>query len=252
MEQIIRVFIADASAEYTQLLRTALEQEPDLLVVGTARRGDLALRALREDCRADLLVTDLLLPGLDGLSLLRELKESGALPHVLVVSGFFNDRIARIVSGLADNYLPKPCRTEELISHIRESVLGRGRAFVRSYDSLVSRLLIDCGLMPHLNGYEYLKSGILRALDDRSLLRGVTKSLYRDIARQHGTNAACVERSIRSAVAQAWIRVTPEQRHAVFGSLFDSYGEEAPSNLPFLTAMTEYVGDLIERDKMFG
>ena len=251
MEQVIRVFIADASAEYTELLRTALEREGDFLVTGTALRGDQALKAL-EAGGIDLLVTDLLLPGLDGLSLLRELKASGNLPHVIVVSGFFNDRIARIVSGLADNYLPKPCRTEELISHIRESVLGRGRAFVRSYDVLVSRLLIDCGLLPHLNGFAYLRDGILRALDDRSLLRGVTKSLYRDIARQHGTNAACVERSIRSAVAQAWVRVNPEQRHAVFGSLFDSYGEEAPSNLPFLTAMTEYVGDLIERDKMFG
>ena len=250
MEQVIRVFIADASKEYTELLRDALEQEQDFLVVGTALRGDLALKAL-EAGSIDLLVTDLLLPGLDGLSLLRQLKASGALPHVIVVSGFFNDRIARIVSGLADNYLPKPCRTEELISHMRESVLGRGRAFVRSYDALVSQLLIDCGLSPHHNGYGYLKAGILRTLDDRSLLRGITKSLYRDIARQFGTNPACVERSIRSAIERAWDRISPEKRRAVFGSLFDAY-TEAPSNLPFLTAMTEYIEGLSERGEMFG
>ena len=105
MEQLIRVFIADASAEFAALLSDALEQEEDFVVVGCVRRGDLALEQLRS-CRADLLVTDLLLPGLDGLSLLRRLREEELLPHTLVVSGFCNDRIARIVSSFADNFLP--------------------------------------------------------------------------------------------------------------------------------------------------
>ena len=248
MEQVIRVFIADASAESLGLLRAALEREKDFLVVGAAARGDHALRAL-EQGGVDLLITDLLLPGLDGLSLLRQLRAADCLPHTIVVSGFFNDRIARSVSMYADNFLPKPCRTEDLILHMRESVLGRGRTFVRAYDTVVSHLLIDCGLSPHLSGFSYLKDGILRILDDRSLLRGVTKSLYRDIARQFGTNSACVERSIRSSLARAWDRISPEQRHEVFGSLFDFY-PEAPSNLPFLTVMTEYIENYYEGNRM--
>lgn len=248
MEQIIRVFIADASAESAGLLRAALEQEKDFLVVGTAARGDQALHAL-EQGDVDLLIADLLLPGLDGLSLLRRLRDADCLPRTIVVSGFFNDRIARSVSALADNYLPKPCRTEDLVRYMRESICGRG--FVRAYDSVVSRLLIDCGLSPHLSGYTYLKDGILRILDDRSLLHGVTKSLYRDIARQFGTNAACVERSIRSSLARAWEQISPAQRHAAFGSLFDAY-PEAPSNLPFLTAMTEYIENFYADGQMLG
>ena len=250
MEQMIRVFIADASVEYTELLRSVLEQEEDFLVVGTAVRGDRALEAL-PGCRADLLITDLLLPGLDGLSLLRRLKEQGQLPHALVVSVFFNDRIARVISDLADNYLPKPCRTEDLVCHMRESVLGTGRAFVREYEPLVTRLLIDCGLMPHLNGFDYLRSALLRTLDDRTLLRGVTKALYRDIAREYGTNAACVERSMRSAIDRAWARISPRERRSSFGALFDAF-PEAPSNVPFLTVMTEYIGQLYESDAGIG
>ena len=250
MEQVIRVFIADASADYAELLCAALAEEEDFLVVGTARRGDLAAAAL-ESCRADLLVTDLLLPGLDGISLLRSLKQRGCLPHAIVVSGFFNDRIARTVSTLADDYLPKPCRTEDLIGRMRECVLGRGCAFVREYDAVVTQLLMRCGVSPHLNGFAYLRSGILRALDDRSLLRGITKSLYRDIAREFGTNAACVERSMRSAIERAWQFVSPEERRKVFGSLFDA-DCEAPSNAPFLTAMTEFIGTLCEGRSLWG
>ena len=250
MEQVIRVFIADASADYVEMLCAALAEEEDFLVVGTARRGDSVAEAL-ESCRADLLVTDLLLPGLDGISLLRRLKQRGTLPHAIVVSGFFNDRIARTVSTLADNYLPKPCRTEELIGHMRECVLGRGCVFVREYSTLVTQLLMCAGLSPHLNGFNYLRSGILRALDDRSLLRGITKSLYRDIAREFGTNAVCVERSMRSAIERAWQTVSPEERRKVFGTLFDAY-PEVPSNAPFLTAMTEFADTLYIKRSLLG
>ena len=240
MEREIRVFLADGSRDSATLLAETLQREEDITVVGVACRGDDAL-ARFPGSGADLLLTDLLLPGLDGLSLLRSLREQGALRHAIVLSGFYNDRIARFVSAAADDYLAKPCRTEDLLRHIRASVLGTdGPRFVRDDLSRITNALIDCGVMPHLDGFTYLRTGLLRILDDRSLLRGVTKSLYRDIARSCGTTPACVERSIRSAVEHAWARVSPEERHARFGTLFDPW-REAPSNVPFLTAMTEYL-----------
>lgn len=248
VEKLIKVFIADASRDFAELLQTSLEHEDDFLVIGVAIRGDEAYSRL-SSCHPDLLVTDLLLPGLDGLSLLRRLETEGCLPHAIVVSGFFNDRIARVVSGVADNYLPKPCRTEDLISHMRESVCGRGRAFVRDYDTVVTRALIECGVMPHLDGFNYLRAGIVRALEDRGMLRGVTKSLYRDIAKRFGTTPVCVERSIRSAIERAWQRKSAEDRRHSFGHLFDTF-QQAPSNVPFLTAVTEYIESQFEKGEM--
>ena len=250
VEKPIRVFIADASAEFCTLLTTALEQEDDFAVAGTALRGDVAYERLRS-AEADLLIADLLLPGLDGLSLLRRLRDEGRLPSTIVVSGFCNDRIARLLSTLADNYLPKPCRTEELLRHMRDLVGGTGSAFAREYDGIVTRALIDFGFPPHLDGFRYIREGILRTLADRTLLRGVTKSLYRDIAKCFGTNATCVERSIRSAIEHAWVRYDSQVRRMRFGRLFDAY-EKAPSNVPFLTAMTEYVESLCEQEEMHG
>ena len=240
MERLIRVFIADASRESAELLCAALEQEEDIAVVGVAAWGDEALLRFPAS-GADLLLTDLLLPGLDGLSLLRRLRDQGALPHAIVLSGFFNDRIARAVSYVADDYLAKPCRTEDLLRRIRACVLGSSGVFARNDDAAVTRALIACGVLPHLDGFRYLRDGLLAIGADRSLLRGVTKALYRDIARRFGTTPACVERSIRSAVERAWQHKTPAERRRTFGALFDPWQDKAPSNVPFLNAMTEYL-----------
>ena len=250
MSQPITIFIADASEEYIGLLHSALEEDPDLRVVGTASSGTAAYQQMRE-LRPDLLITDLLLPGLDGISLLRQLQAEGLLSHVIVISGFFNDRIAKSVSQLADNYLPKPCRTGDLIAHIRECVLGREKEFVLDLKRTVGHALVQFGVPIHLDGFDYLQTAIVMALEDRGVLRGVTKSLYRDIARHYGTTAVCVERSVRSAIEHAWERRTSEERRRCFGYLFDSY-QRPPSNVPFLTAMTEHVYELSLKAEHFG
>lgn len=245
-ERLIRVFLADGSRDCLELLRTALEQEEDIAVVGMACRGDDAL-ARFPGSGAEILLTELLLPGMDGLSLLYRLREAEAIPHAIVLSGFFNDRIARAVSGLADHYLAKPVRTEDLARYIRACVLGGGaeRAFLRDDVAAVTRALIDCGVMPHLDGFRYLRAGLLRILEDSSLLQGVTKNLYRDVARCFSTTPVCVERSIRSAIERAWELTTREERRSRFGALFDPW-DKAPSNVPFLTAMTEFLENGVE------
>ncbi len=239
MERLIRVFIAEPSRDCLEMLREVLEREEDISVVGTASWGDEALERFPAS-GADVLLTALLLPGLDGLGLLRRLREAGALPHAVVLSGFCNDRIARAVSYAADDYLAKPCSTEDLVRRIRACVLGVSRVFVRS-DAEVTRALIDCGFMAHLNGFRYLQDALTAILADRSLLRGVTKCLYRDIARRFGTTPACVERSIRSAIERAWQLRSPDARRRRFGALFDAWQDKAPSAVPFLNAMTEYL-----------
>lgn len=72
----------------------------------------------------DLLVLDLTLPGLDGLSLLGKLRESNVLSRVLILTarGEVQDRIKGLRAG-ADDYLAKPFSTEELVARV--DALGR-------------------------------------------------------------------------------------------------------------------------------
>lgn len=75
MERNIRVVIADGDQEFRTALSGALQAEDGIEVVGTAASGTGALEQVRE-LAPDLLLTDLMLPELDGLSLLHRIVDN--------------------------------------------------------------------------------------------------------------------------------------------------------------------------------
>lgn len=85
---------------------------------GTAMRGALA------EIGADLVILDLMLPGEDGLSLLRHLRAATTLPVIMLTAlGSETDRVVGLEMG-ADDYLAKPFSTRELLARVR-AVLRR-------------------------------------------------------------------------------------------------------------------------------
>jgi two-component system alkaline phosphatase synthesis response regulator PhoP len=117
-----------------------VEDEPDILEVMAhnlgregyevlmARDGAEGLRLAREQS-PDLLVLDLMLPGMDGLEvcrILKEERETRALPIIMVSA---KDAESDVILGLglgADDYVPKPFSPRELVARVR-AVLRRGR-----------------------------------------------------------------------------------------------------------------------------
>jgi two-component system, OmpR family, phosphate regulon response regulator OmpR len=117
-----RIWVVDDDPDIRQLLATYLQQQ------GYAVRclADAAqLRARLEGQRPDLVVLDLMLPGEDGLSVLRRLRDSGDdLPVLMLTArGDGVDRIIGLEQG-ADDYLAKPFLPRELTARI-EAVLRR-------------------------------------------------------------------------------------------------------------------------------
>ena len=126
-----RIVVADDSPFMRTVLGGALGAA-GFDVVGTARDGDEALAQCRAT-RPDAMTLDLAMPGLDGLGVLRALKESGApdVP-VIVVSAFSPAHGARAVDALAEgafDLVPKPAVgepfhtfTENLAERLRQAV----------------------------------------------------------------------------------------------------------------------------------
>lgn len=97
--------------------------------------GRLAVESHRRRA-IDLVVLDLMLPGLGGLDVLRQIRSSSDVPVVVVTA---KDAEADVVAGLelgADDYVTKPFSMRELISRIR-GILRRASRVPRSMDSLV-------------------------------------------------------------------------------------------------------------------
>ncbi|MGH8466801.1 MAG: response regulator, partial [Pseudomonas sp.] len=85
--------------------------------VTACENGTQALSALHES-RFDLLLLDIMLPGVDGLSLLDELRRHQAVPVMLMSAlGAEQDRISGFTRG-ADDYLPKPFSLAELDARV--------------------------------------------------------------------------------------------------------------------------------------
>ena len=103
-------------------------------LVTVCRRGDDGLAAAR-DGGFDLVLLDILLPGLDGLSVLAALREQDGVPVMLLSAlGDEQDRIAGLSSG-ADDYLPKPFSLAELSVRV-DAILRRVRLERRRWQVL--------------------------------------------------------------------------------------------------------------------
>jgi two-component system, OmpR family, response regulator MprA len=92
--------------------------------IEVAPDGNEALRRAREH-PFDLVVLDIMLPGLDGISVCRKLRSTGSVPILLLTAlGGTQDRVRGLDSG-ADDYLVKPFAYEELLARVR-ALLRRG------------------------------------------------------------------------------------------------------------------------------
>jgi two-component system response regulator MprA len=123
-----RVLVADDDRPVGRMLARTLEAEGYEAVI--AEDGGAAL-ALHERLRPDVIVLDLAMPGVDGLSVVRRLRARGDPTPVLILTArdAVGDRVAGLEAG-GDDYLVKPFATEELIARVR-ALLRRGTATTR-------------------------------------------------------------------------------------------------------------------------
>lgn len=119
-----RILLIEDEPDIAEVLQYNLEKEG--FVVETARRGDTGLDAIRREA-PDLILLDLMLPGVDGLELTRMLKRDSTtsrLPIVMLTArGEEVDRIVGLELG-ADDYISKPFSPREVVLRVK-AVLRR-------------------------------------------------------------------------------------------------------------------------------
>lgn len=116
MSDSIRVLLADDDRELAALLADYLQMEG--MQVALAHDGEAALTAI-EKAPPDIVVLDIMMPRLNGIEVLKRLREASLLPVIMLTAkGDPVDRIVGLEVG-ADDYLPKPCNPRELVARIR-------------------------------------------------------------------------------------------------------------------------------------
>ena len=250
METKIKVLIADAGEEFRCLLRDRLNSEGDLMVVGTAADGAEALEFLAEQ-HPDVLLTDLVLPRIDGMELLQRLAEADTAPVTMIVSAFYNERmIARCAELGAYYFIPKPCDVSALAARIRQSVRSEAddlqvspreiRSGGTDLEAAVTEVIHEIGVPAHIKGYQYLREAIILTINDMEIINAVTKVLYPAVAKKFGTTPSRVERAIRHAIEVAWDRGDLDTLQKFFGYTVSNI-KGKPTNSEFIAMIADHL-----------
>ncbi len=121
---VITVMIVDDHEMVRRGASSYLEAQPDILVVAQAGTGEEAIKLAREFV-PDVVLMDLVLPGMDGVEATREVKDISPRTQIIILTSFHQDEyIFPALQAGAISYLLKDVKATELVEAIRRAARG--------------------------------------------------------------------------------------------------------------------------------
>ena len=99
-------------------------------------------------------------------------------------------------------------------------------------------MLHELGMPSHIKGYQYIREGISMIYDNPSIIGGITKELYPELATKFDTTVSRVERAIRHAIEVSWNRGNWDYMEEIFGHSVD-IDKAKPTNSEFIVTVAD-------------
>ncbi len=185
MKDIMRILIVEDEKSLADIIKKGLEEEG--YAVDAAYNGEDGL-FMAENEPSDLIILDIMLPMVDGITILKRIRKAGIRTPVLMLTA--KDALMDKVSGLdsgADDYLTKPFSFEELLARIR--ALLRRNTVVKTSVIEIGDLIIDMathetkrgGREIQLSAKEYVLLEYMALNKDKVLTRtSLTEHIYNE------------------------------------------------------------------------
>lgn len=248
----IRVLIADSNENSRGALTEAISMAQDIQIIGCAEDGREALSMIEEQ-QPDVVILDVVLPEIDGIGVIEKAKENKAIKDIsfMVLATICSDPMIECAFQTgADFYMVRPFDHTSLLARIRqlarksdakntfEAVNHSHRFMEQNLESDVTDIIRDIGIPAHIKGYQYIREGIIMAVNDMNMLNYITKLLYPTIAKKYKTTSSSVERAIRHAIEVAWSRGKIDVLEDMFGYTI-SAGKGKPTNSEFIALIAD-------------
>lgn len=218
MEQpsaVTRVLVVDDNALYSEALEMLLRRQPDVDLVGSARDAEEAL-VLLDGERADVVLLDVDLPGVDAIGATRQIRESAPKVKVVILTDLEDpSAIADVLAAGACGYVPKTRAVEELMDVVRRAAAGEIVMRERDLAPVLEQLESTRPRSPGeraLGSLTRRETEILRALAEGQVPSEVAESL--------GISALTVQSHVKSILAKLGVHskieaVTLAWRHGL-------------------------------------
>ena len=232
------VLVIEDNKSFVDVIKDYFKNNDSIEIKYIACDGVEGLNLIKEHSDIDIVLLDLVMPKKDGIDLLEELKENNIKKEIIVMTSFNSDKIIRQVANLGIEYIMlKPFdmkNLEEKIMYTNKNIIENDK----DLRIILTKLLHELGVPSHIKGYEYIREGIILLYNDPSIIGGITKELYPEIADKYNTSVSRVERAIRHAIEVSWNRGNLDLMEEVFGHSVD-YDKAKPTNSEFIVTVAD-------------
>ena len=243
MNKEIKVVVVDDNEAVLSSVKKYFNNSELINIVGTFNNGKVALDYLINNSNEyDLAILDILLPQIDGIKILQEMKNNNINKKTMILSSFKDDyTIRRLQQYGVSYYMLKPIDLDILNGRILD-LFDESEKVKYSNDSTieveVSSMLHNLGIPSHVKGYKYIREGIMLLYSSEDSMHLITKEIYPEIATRYNTTSSRVERAIRHAIEISWIRGDLKLMENIFGNSID-FERSRPTNSEFLTTIAD-------------
>lgn len=253
------IVIADGDSVRIAKQIAAYSSRDEMRVVDMVGSGEEAIESIKKH-RPDIVILDICLPGTDGLGVMEQMSELPEYSDTIfvVLTSVSSQRLIRCAFEMgATYYILKPCNPVQLVARLRQMYIKRqessaglsrelrcmssenfGQGMVSTIESDVTDIIRDIGIPANIKGYQYIREGIIMAVNDVNMLNYITKLLYPTIAKKYKTTSSSVERAIRHAIEVAWSRGQIDTINDLFGYTVNA-GKGKPTNSEFIALIAD-------------
>ena len=260
----LKVVIADSNLQERESKQLSMEARGMKVILSTGD-GNKVLKVIN-DGKADIVVMDMVLSGVDGIGILEESRNICEKKPIIIIQTALRmeNLVEQAIKFGADYYMMKPVSNQMLINRVmqlvskrytRESEGSLGNIFrknAREYEPArainnvcsgnleldVTNLLLEIGIPAHIKGYQYIREGIMLSFYDKNMLHYITKCLYPTIAKKYKTTSSSVERTIRHAIEVAFRRGNRQLLEETFSNTICSKKTQ-PTNSEVIALLTD-------------
>ena len=231
------ILVVEDNLGFANAIKNYFENSESICIKYIANDGAEGLKVMKEQEDIDVVLLDLVMPKKDGFSFLEDINND-MKDKIIVMTSFNSDKVVRKVANMGIDYIMiKPFEFEELenkINKMGESIDSNNKDLKIN----LTKLLHELGVPSHIKGYEYIREGIMLLYNDPSIIGGITKELYPEIAEKYNTSVSRVERAIRHAIEVSWNRGNLDLMEEVFGHSVD-YDKAKPTNSEFIVTVAD-------------